>query len=292
MQRSLNFTRYGVAFMLLVLTAGLLAFGPGPTVSRPGLVETETPAPTSTPHYVGFLPFLARPAAISGRVTFQGQPAADITLGLYFFDGMEWSDSAIATTTTDSDGRYRFVGQPALGPGEYYGISFGPNETDERFLAGYDAPAIGTYTGQADVPGGDFDIANVVLNEPRPGAQVRPPVTFRWTRRGIAGDSFRLVLVDSDPTIGAAWETGLLGDIDSVTLDLPPGAAYNHDYYWSVDVNDTSGGWGYAFNLYRLVFVKSASDQLQSAPGGVIRRATLRPGRLSPPPARHPTAWP
>jgi len=147
-------------------------------------------------------------------VTYNGAAAPGISLDLRFYNGTTWS--TVATTSTDGDGRYRFTGAASLSPGQTYYVRYGPNNSDSRYVFAWYGPDITTYTAGLAVAGGDFDIANVVLLSPAPGATVSLPVTFNWQRRGIAGDTYRVGLFDLET--GDEWITDDLGDVGSFTM--------------------------------------------------------------------------
>ena len=92
-----------------------------------------------------------------------------------------------------------------------YYVRYGPNDTDDRYLWNWYGPDITSYTAASGVAGGDFDIADVELLSPDPGATVTLPETFTWRRREllrrtpIAGGCS----IPPAPTPGGAtiWET-------------------------------------------------------------------------------------
>ena len=135
--------------------------------------------------------------------------------------------------TPADDGRYSFVGAPALGAGELYSVNYS-NTTDDPnpgpgYLWSWSGNRIASYTAGQSVAGGDFDVADVLLASPDDGASVTLPAEFCWIPRGIAGDNYRLVFWHPDTDGMAASD--FMGDSSCVTIsglpeDWPSGVAY------------------------------------------------------------------
>jgi len=202
------------------------------------------------------------PPGIHGTVTYNGSPSANTQLTLRHWDGSNWSTAR--TTRTGALGRYRFSGVATLGAGERYYVRFGPNSSNTDYLYAWYAHDITSYVQGTRAAGGDFDIANVDLASPEPNAHVTLPVTFRWQRRQIPGDSYYVNLFDV--TGNDAWRSDDLGDVGSWTMGpLPVGASYDHDYGWTVWVCDGPDSCGTAYYYNRLRFTRS---QVQAAEMG------------------------
>jgi hypothetical protein len=217
----------------------------GPTATR----TATLPQPSATPS-----PTVPGEAGISGRVTYNGAPAASIVLTLQRWDGANTSPAD--ATITDSQGHYSFSSAPALGSGELYWVYFGPNSSDDTYLYRWRGPDIETYSPGMAVAGGDFDIANVELLAPAYGAQVSFPVAFAWQRRGIAGDSYQWHLFD--PAGEDEWWTDPLEDVGSFTLSgLAEDMAYDHEYGWDVWVYTPEDGFGDSYYLRTVTFLDS-----------------------------------
>ena len=238
---------------------------PSPTrtptrIATPTLTRTATATPTRTPTRTRTLtptPTITTAPGIYGRVTYKGAAAPNIELNLRFYDSASWSTTA--TTTTDSNGNYRFTDMPSLDAGQIYYVHYGLNNTELWYLFAWYGPNITSYTVSASVHGGDFDIANVDLESPASGSTLPLPVTFTWRNRNIATDTYRWVLFDpSDP--GSRWITGDLGYADSFTLrNLPSGAEYGKEYGWYVRVYNGPDSFGVSHYSHLITFSAATS---------------------------------
>ena len=192
------------------------------------------------------------PTGICGTITHNGAAAVAIELKLRHWDGDSWSTAAIAST--DAEGAYSFTGVPGLGSGETYYVRYGANTTDDRYLYMWYGPDITLYTAGQSVPGGDFDIANIEMLLPEPGATVSLPVTFTWEPRGVTGDTYRWGLLD--PTGDDSWWTDDLGAEQSFELtSLPTAADYGHEYGWHVYVFNGPDSYGSSFYYRSVTFI-------------------------------------
>lgn len=222
---------------------------PTPTAT-PTLTPTHTPTPTATPTEA-----LICPDGIHGRITYNAAAAPGIELRLRFYDGANWS--AAATTSTDSDGRYCFTGASSLGTDETYYVRYGPNTTDDRYVWDWYGPSFDSYTAGTRVAGGDFDIADVELLSPDPGATVTLPETFTWRRRELAGDTYRWRLFVPFGT--DAWWSNDLGDVGSFALNgLPQAAVYGSEYGWHVLVFHGPDSYGWSHYAFGVTFSETA----------------------------------
>jgi subtilisin family serine protease len=213
--------------------AGRLRLGTPPTITTP----TPTPTPTRPPG-----------GGIFGRVTDNLSPAAGVTLDLRRWDGSALS--TVLTTTTASDGMYNFVGAPSLPADQVYYVRYRNRAGTPGYLWGWLAPDITSYTAGANVPGGDFDIADVALGNPNTTTPQALPVTFRWTMRSIPSDTYEFELLNAD-TYEILWRSGDLGRVNSFTLtSLPPGINPGTVYGWDVRINSPQGvGLSYGTNF-------------------------------------------
>ncbi len=234
--------------------------GPTPTSTRtatPSLTPAATRTATQTPTVTATSTTTPAGTGLYGRVTKGGAPAAGIALGLYRTDDL--GDVEVAQAVTASDGRYSFSGIPALPVDVAYYVAYGPNETDPSLLYLWYGPEITGYAAGANVPAGDFDIANVVLLSPASGATMTLPATFTWQRRNLAGDTYRVLFMD--PEGSDWWQTNDLGDAGSYTLNgLGAGMAYGAPYYWFIAVFRGPDSFGYSYYMRSVTFQPGLSE--------------------------------
>ncbi len=193
------------------------------------------------------------PPGISGAVTDNGAPAAGVTLTLDLWNGTSWT--AIRTATTDPAGAYVFATVPALLAGQQYRVRYSNSGQLGRLLLWATRPLAAFAGGQAYADLGAFDLADIPLVAPAPGASVALPAAFQWTRRAATPtDSYRLVVadqVDGDPY----FLSGPLGYVGASTLgSLPAGFAPGARYVWLVSVESPDGGLGVSLSARSIYF--------------------------------------
>lgn len=220
---------------------------PGVAVSFPTL--TPTPIPTSLPAPVN--PTAVPPRGISGRLFYQGAPAAgvNVQLEVCLIGG---TCDVKARTVTDATGLYNFPYAPTYNGAFAYQVTYrngpeGNNATDSRYLLVWQEPPLLDYDYAQRVEGGSFDIGNVALISPADNAVIPSPATFTWQSRGIAGDRYQWF-------IDATFDSGLCdqqepGTNTSFTFSglgcsIFPELPANEPYQWYVVVHGESGGSG------------------------------------------------
>ncbi len=216
-----------------------------PIIWRSWLRPTATPTPNAA-------------AGIYGRVTHNNAPRPGVELTLVRYKGSD--ETKVATTHTDSRGRYRFKGVASL-PSDYaYYVRFGPNGTNDDYMYLWFGPDIAPYRSGDDVHGGDFDIANMRLLSPPHKATRRLPVTFTWAKRAHTADTYRFYLFDVDTKQG--WITDDLGYKESVTITgLSSDVQYNKAYGWHPIAYNGSESFGIPF-YYRLITFSSSAMRM------------------------------
>ena len=187
---------------------------------------------------------------------------AGIYLELRFWDGAAWSTHA--TAITGNDGRYQFLDAPGLGTDQVYCVLYrngrAGNANNPNYLWLWLCRYITSYSAGATLPGGDFDIANIFLVSPNPGASVTLPATFRWTRRSVTADSYRLVLYYAD--LDEIAFTNLLGYVDGVTItSIPPTWPSGASYRWWIEAHYGDGQDNYGQSYYNRVITISYSSE-------------------------------
>lgn len=230
---------------------------------------TPTPTATRTPGTGG---------RIYGRVTVNGSPAAGVELDLRRWDGSAWSSPY--TTVTAADGTYSFVGVSGLTSGQLYHVRYLNSAGTPGRLWIWWAPDITSYTTGSSVPGGDFDIGDVVLGEPNTEVPQPLPITFHWTMRNIAQDSYTLEVLDADSgeVLGTSSD---LGHVDGVTINsLPPDFTPNTVYGWDVLITHPQGS-GVSYGTHAFAFTGPVTPTptprptYTPRPGTIIRKAYL-----------------
>lgn len=236
----------------------------GPTGYAQPVVKTATvksaASPLSfTPSYSAYLPLMAyQPGELYGNVTFKGAPAAGVTVTLRFYNGV--SNSTIATATTDSSGGYSFVNYPALtGATQEYWIRFDNIDHNTSRLYLWLTHVITTYDRSDHYRFSTFDIADVPLGAPGPGAVIAPPQTFTWTMRtATPSDSYELLMFDPTGMSSSYYGSGLLGYTGANTISsVPTGMSLLALYGWYVGVNSPEGGYGVPYYYSQFRFGKS-----------------------------------
>ncbi len=240
------------------------------------IIWRSWPRPTATPAVTP----TATPGAgtgIHGRVTYNNAPRAGVKLTLQRYKGAD--ETTVATTNTDSQGRYSFRGVGSLPSGYAYYVRFGPNGTNDDFMYLWYGPGIDSYHSGDDAPGGDFDIANMRLLSPSNRATRALPVTFTWSKRAYAADTYRLYLFDVDTKQG--WVTDDLGYRENVTITgLPSDIQYNKAYGWNPVAYNGGDSFGLPF-YYRLITFSASAMRMceELAPTsrfGIPSRVMLR----------------
>jgi len=216
-----------------------------PLILKASPPPTPTPTPTVTPTITP----TAGPSGIYGRVTYNNGPGAGIKLTLQKYNTN--SESTVATTYADHNGRYSFQNIPTLPTGYIYYVRYGPNGDDDHFVYVWFGPDIVSYHSGGNVHGGDFDIADVKMTAPNNNATRSLPVTFTWNKRAYAADTYRWILFD--PDTGNGWRTEDLGYVSSVTITgLPSDVVRGKAYGWYPRPYHGADSFGLPF-YYRLI---------------------------------------
>lgn len=248
-----NRDRYRIAVFILLVFLSTLSFGAsGSTAATYEAQEMDT---------FYYFPVAMRDykegeskQGVFGKVFVQNKPASDVALSLNYNDGAGWS--IVASTRTDALGRYLFNDANTLAPGQAYYVSFGQNETNPAYVFAWYGPPIDTYRRGENMNGGDFDIADVKLVSPQSGVTAALPATFKWQRRGLTGETYRLVIIDFQQ--GTFWRSFDLGDTDTYVLeDLSPGMAFGRQYGWYVEVYAEPDSFGESFAVHDIRFMQN-----------------------------------
>ncbi|HSQ18140.1 MAG TPA: VCBS domain-containing protein [Anaerolineales bacterium] len=214
-----------------------------------------------------YMPIMVAPPDLYGFVTENGNPVAGVPIVLRFYDGASWS--TLATSWTDAHGQYVFNNLASLTAGQVYYARY-TNETNPVRLYTWMTREVTSFTGSSSMNIGNFDIANIELLAPAPGAEVPLSCTFRWDARlASLGDSYEFNLFDPTDGVPYFYTAPPLGYVDSYTLyNLPSGFAFETDYVWDMWVYSPDGGTGISYWAYYVSFV---DDKLGEATGGMLR---------------------
>jgi hypothetical protein len=215
--------------------------------------------------------------AISGRVTVKGKSVQAIPLDLRRYDGSK--ETIIASTQTSTNGYYQFENIASLDPGEELYVTYGSNKSNSSHVYFWYGPIIDEYRQGDSTSGGSFDIADVPLLSPASGAKLNLPITFSWQKRGIPGDTYRLIILDLEEDI--FWRSFDLGDVDSYTLNAPaPDMNYNKQYAWYVEVYSEPDSFGESFQVNDIILLPALAQQGVVAPeNSAFMSGTGRGGR-------------
>jgi hypothetical protein len=231
------------------------------------------------------------PRGIYGLVTQNGVPTAGITVTLQLREG---SDTILVeSVTTDANGNYSFLNAPTLGSGQRYFVFYPNAENVASRLSFWAGFLIDGYTAGDEVPGTDFDIANITLVNPPPAAVVTLPTTFTWNPRpATPGDSYELNLIGDEPEDEDEtyfYTNPPLGYVNSYTLDtLPDTMVYDETYAWTVWAYGpggtfAGGNFGASYLAYVFTFVESAApSHIPTVPAQIRNSPELAFQRLAP----------
>lgn len=212
--------------------------------------------------YMVFLPMLTNgnptPTTIMGKTTLNGNPYAGVVIELYFFDS--YGDISIyRSTTTQPDGSYQFIDIEPLGVNEDYFVYFPNQEMNDGCLGWWETGLISSLTSGQTVTIPVFDVANVQLVSPAPGAATTIPTTFQWNARPKSlDDNYELNLLDWETGYYMWWTDPTLGYTSSYRLTgLPSGLDYNYNYGWALWIYNNNGSGG-SYYVQRIQFLNSS----------------------------------
>lgn len=221
-----------------------------------------------------FIPVVSREIyrGIHGIVSLAGSPITGVDLELRFFDGANWS--TFAHTVTDANGLYSFPTAPSLSPGQRYYVLYSNPENNPGRLGAWFTRQLETYIFGQDVVIGNFELGQIYLSSPQPGATVSLPFMFQWYPRwAIYTDSYGWEIFD--PFGLAYFATPPLGYTGGYTVSgLPSGFETSKPYAWYVSVYSPDGGYG--FSYYAKIVYFSNSGQIMVQDETLVPLAALR----------------
>lgn len=216
------------------------------------------------PPYWIYLPVISNATCngLYGTVSDHGVKAQGVPLDLRRISGV--SPSTVMTTSTDVSGTYCFNRPASLAAGQTYHVRYGPQSTNPNHLSNWQTRVISSYSTGEKVNIGDFDLADISLVSPAPGATVALPRQFTWTRRvATPSDSYELDLFNPANLSLIAF-LGYSGYVDNYTLtSLPQGFSPNVPYGWFVSVQSPDGGFGISFYYHTITFSNAGSASVR-----------------------------
>lgn len=245
----------GLALTLLALLGFAIATGRTSASNQGADLFTYLPAIISQP---------TAPRGIYGLITQDGVPAAGITVTLQLRQGN--NVTPVMAVTTDANGNYAFLDAPSLGSGQRYFVFYPNAENVASRVSFWTGFLIDSYTAGEELPGTDFDIANITLFSPPPASVVTVPTIFIWNPRPASpGDSYEFNLIDDETQQTYFYTNPPLGYVNNYTLDsLPGNMAYGEGYAWTIWAYGpggslSSGNFGASYLAYGVTFVESAA---------------------------------
>ena len=234
-----------------------------PAISNPFPTPTPTITPSPTPSPTPGL------QGIYGYVTFNGAPAGGIPLVLRFYNGSSWS--TYASVITDANGFYSILNVPGLNTGQAYYIRY-LNDTDPTKLFTWHTDVIQSYPAGSAKQLETFEIGNLHLIAPEPGAQIPLPYTFQWIVRAASPtDNYEFDLFDPDDFDPYVYTYPALGYTSGYYLSgLPAGFTTNYWYGWDIWILTPSGdpidGYGISFYFYYVMFTSGGQFNAVQVP--------------------------
>jgi hypothetical protein len=160
-----------------------------------------------------------------------------------------------ASLNTNADGSYTFSNLTGPASDKFFYVRFSNSEKMSAAL-GYwfseiidSAPASGALT----LP--TYDVMNIAMLAPIPGATVSLPARFQWNKRSVApSDNYWLEFFDSADSV-PFHKTNLLGYVDAMTLaSLPSGFLPATTYGWDVCAEGPNGAYGCSYYYRPITF--------------------------------------
>ena len=269
---------------VVTLSLGAKVLQPSTTITNVAVFDAgdgpvaSSEASTAIGQAQTYLPLVSRlPHGIYGRVTRNGIPFEEVTVELHLHNGGN-NYSYVTNTSTASDGTYFFL-PPALQPGQTYFVRY-INSSASPNLYLWDTREIKAFQTTDSVFLDTFDIANIVLNAPAPGALVNLPANFQWSvRPATPTDSYEFNLTVPDNSQTPFFYTNPpLGYVGNYVLThLPNGFQTRTPYIWFMWVYDGSGGYGISYWAYYVGFANAGSAQTNSLSGTRVPAAAVMP---------------
>lgn len=195
---------------------------------------------------------------LSGVVTAAARPAEGIVIQLRqcaLVRNTCMNRTTLDSTMTLSDGSYSFTNLAAVDAGTAYYVLFDNPHRSPTYLNFWRGRDVIGYNGRDTVEASSFEIANLFLEEPAPGARLANPVPFRWQRRPNTADNYCVMFLDGqlDPVVPCYT----LGYVDYTRLDVEGVLSFNTLYNWTMWVENAGQGYGEAFYYRPLTILRN-----------------------------------
>jgi len=204
------------------------------TPTRTPIAPTATPTPTSSSQNNPL-------RGIYGLVNDTGKGAGLVDVELMITsDEIEWT--TVRASRTDSRGYYSFTDAPPLPSGQKYAVHY-VNTGNSKRLDLWVTHRLITYTAEANINMGSFDVANIELDLPAANTTIGLPNTFKWKIRSGRNEKYQLSIFTfpdgditdyiSPPVDGGSFVLN--------TETLPPHYVPLLTYAWEVWVTEPAG---------------------------------------------------
>ncbi len=232
-----------------------------------------------------------------GTVTYNGDPVEGILVQLrrctVVVSGcVNWV--MLDAATTQRDGSYSFTAVDAADSRTALYVFFDNARRDRNYLNFWRGTNVVGYDGRATVAASAFDIANIFLLDPAPGARLPNPVTFRWQPRANRADNYCVMFLDTSPNLNPLVPCVTLGYGGVAALDVEGVIAFDTPYNWTMWVENAGQGYGEGF-FYRPITIMrgslTRSDALRLGDllsAGKLAAPLTTPDRESAPPEAQP----
>lgn len=220
---------------------------------------------------------------LSGIITDNGTPVEGTEILLRYYNGSSWS--TYATTTTGSNGNYQFNNLPNIGTNQSLYVLWFNNDGNPNRLSSWSCWTISSSTTNPNAYRCNFDLDNVELLSPIPGATVALPYTFMWNKRPITTDDYELNMADIIDYDPYWWTNPSLGYVNSYTLNgLPTGFVPSQQYGWWMYVYGPNG-YGISYYYHNIIFSNTGITEVEDVPmSSRISKETIE--EIAPPQSR------
>lgn len=202
-----------------------------------------------------FLPVISKPIqGIYGTLTFNGSPAANVSVDLRHTSKLGNYVTTIDTVKTDANGRYNFPNAPSTSGEELIWPRWYNSDGDPAKLLIWTGSILMSYTNKSTVQVPAFDLAELQLISPADNATVSLPTVFHMQNNPhIADPHYVVEIFDFDPLGPYFTNAKPFSSQPGITITLsdlqPLGFLNNTPYAWDAvvitgDGDDRKGNYG------------------------------------------------